>query len=306
MKIGRYLWFLVPLGGLVELVLHVLFSWRAPSELEWDALVPAVRALRQPGDLVVVSPAWAEPLARARFEPEWMPLADVARADARSYRRALEVSLLGGRSEELARWPISETRSHAGFELRVHENPKPFSPVTRFVDLVEQGRALVYVEDGGQAPCPWNPRAERNAGGLHGHVAFPARRFECRRNSHYFVGVTVIDDQEYKPRRCIWAHPPEKGVLVVRFSDVDVGPSLRGYAGLSYFLMRDGMGTPVKLEVSLDARSLGVHEQRDEWGFSGFEMPTHTGTRRAASLEFRISSASPKNRHFCFYAETGA
>src|SRR5688572_3439415 len=96
----RYLWLVVPVLGVAELVAHVAFSRRAPRVEEWRELAEPVRRLKRPNDIVVVAPAWAEPIARHAFGDAAFPLDQIARADASSYARALEVSALGARAEE--------------------------------------------------------------------------------------------------------------------------------------------------------------------------------------------------------------
>ena len=63
------------------------------------------------------------------------------------------------------------------------------------------------------------------------------------------------------------------GVRAVQ-QGVPLGQKLRGYAGLSYFLARDGLGTPVELVVRGAERELGRVVHQDEWGWRAFEFST--------------------------------
>ena len=300
----RYLWLVVPVLGVAELVAHVAFSRRAPRVEEWRELAEPVRRLKRPNDIVVVAPAWAEPIARHAFGDAAFPLDQIARADASSYARALEVSALGARAEETRAWRVASEERRGRFTLRVLENPAPVTPKYRFIDHVSASDlTVVIVTDDRETPCPFSDRAQVTAGGLHGHVTFPRERFRCPGGESSFVGVTVIDDQEYLPRRCIWAHPPERGALRLRFANVPLGRSLRAWAGLSYFLFRDGLGEPVTIAFHGGGRSLGEHRHRDEWGFRAFSFATPDVFGRTGDVDVLVRAESAPNRDFCFVAE---
>ncbi|HMR07900.1 MAG TPA: hypothetical protein PKA88_19090, partial [Polyangiaceae bacterium] len=113
----------------------------------------------------------------------------------------------------------------------------------------------------------------------------------------------VIDDQDYRVRRCIHAYPTQRGSLKLRFADVPLGTELRGHAGLPWVLVRDGGGAPVRLEVFVNGKSVGTHEQRDEMGWAGFRFKTGASPGVRGNIEFRVSSDSVQNRHFCFAAD---
>src|SRR5262245_15359594 len=205
----RYLWLVVPLLGIAELALHLFFSRRAPRVEEWRELSVPVRRLKRPADLLVVAPEWAEPIARHALGDGPFPLDQIARADASSFARAVEVSALGARAEETRAWRVAAEEQKGRFTLRILENPAPVTPKFRFIEHVKPPELRVAIVDGErELPCVWNERAQVSAGGLHGHATFPRERFQCPGGEASFVGVTVIDDQRYLPRRCIWAHPP--------------------------------------------------------------------------------------------------
>jgi hypothetical protein len=298
----RFLWLAVPLLGLGELAAHLYFAERAPAVVDWYALRAPVSALRTAAEPVVVAPTWAEPLARHALGTELMPLRDVARPDLTAVRRAIEVSILGQPAPELDGWRAVGEQRVGAFRIRMRENPAPATVRFDFVD--ELGPAHAWVEDGDGYACRWNPRARRDAGGLHGHLAFPSQRFECVGGAYFFVGVTVLDDEHYRPRRCIWAHPSDRGPLLIRYADVPLGQVIRGYGGLTWFLMRDGAGTPIEMTVRVGGERIGTFEHRDEQGWHRFEFPVgrHAGSR--AEVEFEVSSQSAKDRHFCFYADS--
>ncbi len=301
----RYLWLGVPVFAVGELALHVAFSRRAPRVEEWRELSEPVRRLKRPSDLLVVAPEWAEPIARHAFGDGVFPLEQIARADASSFARALEVSALGARAHETSAWRVVSEEKSGRFTLRVLENPAPVRAKYRFIEHVATPSLTVsIVADDRETPCPFTDRAPVTAGGLHGHVTFPRERFRCPGGESSFVGVTVIDDQNYLPRRCIWAHPPGRGFLRLRFSGVPLGSKIRGWAGLSYFLFRDGLGEPVTLSFQADGRTLGEHQHRDEWGFRGFSFATAGSGDRTTDVDVIVRAEAAPDRDFCFVAET--
>lgn len=301
----RSLWFLIPILGLVELGAHVYFANRAPDLGEWQALRGELGKLRQPGDLLVTAPEWADPVARHALGADFLPIRDLARADDHAYRYALEIGALGEEAPELSGWREVERREIGKFTLRRLQNPSPVDVKFRFVDHVRPPDLVVSEgSDQDRALCAFNPNAPSFTGGLHGPMAFPRERYTCSGGPAYFVGVTIIDDQDYRPRRCIFAHPTVGGSLRLTFADVPLGKVIRGHAGLSYFLARDGLGTPVEISVFAGDRELGRHEHHDEWGWREFEFSTGDFAGTTQDVDFEIKSALPSQRDFCFSAET--
>lgn len=300
----RYLWLLVPALGLLELVLHVVVSRRAPGIDAWRAVEAAVVARKRSGEPVVVAPEWAEPLARLALGDRVFPLAELARADDRTVPGVLEIAELGARSPAVRDWPVVSEQREGPFVLRVLKNPRALRSRYRFADHVRPGElGVALVREGVERPCEFKEHLVATAGGLHGQVAFPSERFQCPGGEQMFVGVTVIDDQDYRPRRCIWAHPPPAGTLRLRFFSVPLGSRLHGFAGLSYFLFRDGVGPPITLSASSAGQTFGAVAHRDESGWSGFELPTAALAGRTADIDFEIRAEGGYRRDFCFSAE---
>lgn len=300
----RTLLLAVPVLGVLELVGQVFFASRAPDSAAWASLATAVREFRRPGELVVVAPRWADPYARSALGDEVFPLRDVARPDTTRYATAVELSVLGESSGEIRGWRETE-RSQAGpFLLRRLENPRPARVVYDFADHLAPATASVR---GTQPPvdCPWNPKARVMTGGLGGHPTFPASRFECPGGPFFNVGVTVIADQDFLPRRCIWSHPLARGEIVTRFTGVPLGSVVRGHGGMYWIVERDRKGAPVQLRVRVDGDTIGTVVHRDGDGWSEFEMPlgAHAGAA-SATVEFAVSSPNNQHRHFCFEADT--
>jgi hypothetical protein len=299
-----YLWLLLPGLGVVELAAHVWFARRAPRESEWRELSRAVLVAKRPGEPVVVAPAWAEPFAREAFGDQAFPLEELARSDDATLTRVLEVSALGAHYEPARGWRVVSSTEHGRFTLRVLENPAPLRVRYRFGEHVDPADLAVTLVAGTQAlPCAFTDHAPVAAGGLHGEVAFPRERFVCGGALTAFVGLTVIDDQNYAPRRCIWAAPPPGWTLRLVFAGVPLGSALRGFAGLSYFLFRDSDAHPITLDVASEGVRLGGYEHHDAWGWHPFRIETASNAGQTGHVELDVHAGEGTQRDFCFTLE---
>ena len=297
---ARFLWLLLPIAGFAELIAFVHDARSAPRLREWQAVRAEVARLKAPADLVLVAPEWSEPLARAAFGDALLPIADLARPDVSAYRRAIEVAELGASAAEVSAWPVREERPSGRFRIRVRENPAPARILFSFLD---HARPPFLEASEGERPCPFTTHAAVSAGGLHGHLAFPRERYNCG-SEELFVGVTILDDQQYRPRRCVWAHPRGTDTLRLAFHDVPIGRTIHGYAGLSYFLFRDGKHGPVTLSARINGEEVGKYLHYDEWGWHGFDFDTARFAGQTALVELEVHSDDPSDRQFCFYADS--
>ena len=290
--------------GILELGLYFYHAKRSPNADDWARLPAPVAEERRDGDVVVVAPSWADPLARQALGDAFFPLRDVARPDITRYQTALEIGILGETSAELAGFHELSRRKAGPFTLRRMENLQYKPLIYDFVDNLGTRRTDVRVTDP-KALCPYTTNARPIAGGLGGHPTFPAARFECAGGPFYNVSETVIADQDFRPRRCIWAHPPTKGEVVIRFWNVPLGSVLRGHGGLYWVIERNKNGAPVVVNVRVDGAEIGRYEHKDGDGWSLFEMPLGPhANKKSAVVEFGVSSSNNMHRHFCFEADS--
>lgn len=288
---------LVPLLGVVELGLHQYFAARAPEAADYAALAPALSKLKRAGTPVVVTPAWAEPLVR-QAAPGAFPLAELARPDDSGFAAFLEVSLLGQSAAELEAFPIEQQQTFGPFRLSLRRNTKPEPSRFDFVAAVERGEVEVWTEiDAHRAACELAQKPRPETGGLHGHVTYPERRFECDRGR--FVGVTLIDDEKFRPRRCVLAQPPESGSVVLRFDAVPPSSRLVGFVGASYFLERDQREPGVELRVIEAEQEL---LRRSSAGADGWRRFEALRPARASAVEVWLSRLG-RGGDFCFSLE---
>ena len=160
-----YLALAVPVLGLLELGAHVFFSHRAPTQEQWADVRPLVNSWHHPGDVVVISPYWAEPMARIKFGDALMPLREVARPDITRYARALEVSIVGAHVSELKGWQVVRQAKQGPFTLRELTNPNAPTVTYDFADHLDPESADVRIEHAGAAaPCPHTATATIESG----------------------------------------------------------------------------------------------------------------------------------------------
>lgn len=300
-RAGRFPWKLaaclaIPALGLGELGAHAYFAARAPNEAEWRAARDVARQLRDANQVVVVAPDWAEPNARAALGGELFPMSQVARPDLSGFAGAIEVGALGAKADT-ASWRELERRQVGPLLIRKLENPDHRGIATPLIDPLDPKRTTVHVTGpGGERQCSWSARGRVTTGGLGGAPTKPAQRFDCGRN---FAGITVIDDADERPRRCLWAEPPAGGALRIRFAKVS-GRKLYGYAARPWIIERALKGAPVTLTAKVDGRTIGafVHNEGESW--TRFELPT--GADGPFELELETSSEAA-GQMFCFYAD---
>lgn len=302
----RYLWLAIPLFGLSELAASVYFSKRFPDVDEWRALASEVRTLKRDGDLIVIAPEWAEPLARNALTDSLMPIADVARPDEAGYAHAIEVAALGNENPLIAGWPVTAERKIGKFTLRTRTNPA-FKPPRYVLTDHANPQDLSVSErdpDGELRACRFGTRAPSSGSGLLARPAFPRQRFACGPAEGNFAGMTIIEDQHDRARRCLWANPAAGDTLLLDFAQVPLGEQLYGYIGFPYFRFRDQGWPKVTVSFTVDGVRLGSHDHLPESGWQPFQLSTAPYRDSAHQVRIEIFGADSRELELCFYAAT--
>lgn len=290
---------LVPLLGLGELGLHQYFATRAPDFQDYAALAPELLKLKPSGAPVVVAPAWAEPLVR-QAAPAAFPAVELTRADDRAHAHFVEVSLLGlgAQAPELAGFAVERTERIGKFQISLRQNPRPEPTRFDFVAAVDAGQVEIFNDfEGQRTPCAVRQHGRAQTGGLHGHVAYPRARDECRGG---LVAVSVIEDRDYRPRRCVLTQLPDHGAIVLRFDAVPASARFVGFVGFSYFLERDVEADEVELSVTEAGQALGERRAAGARGWSRFDL-ARSGT--PGVVEVTVRRLVRSSGDFCFALE---
>ncbi len=302
---SRWLVLLLPLFALLETCAHLYFAKRAPAPEAWQTLRAPVERLWRPGDAVVVAPNWADPLARAALASEMLEVGRVRQQDLSSVKRAVEISIRSASSPRITGWRVLQRETLGPFDITLRENERAESVAYDFVEAAAQGQADAQLERSSRTQaCRWATEAARKTGGLHGAPALPRARFECGAGN--FAGVSILDDQEYRPRRCVLVSVPASGEVVMGFDVRRPGSKIVGSVGSSYFLTRSELGSVRALEVRVDGRRVGEVQQRGAEGFVPFSFAM--GSERGGHVEFRVRGSARRVGHeapgpLCFEAE---
>lgn len=299
---GTWAFALVPAVGLIELGAHVLQTrWTVP-DADWTAARQYVVARCQAEDLVAFAPRWADPLGRQHFGASVANITREGRPDEKRFPRAFEVSIRNAHVPALTAWPVESIAHFGAVTVATLKNPNPARVLGDLVSAVGSGSPRVRVSrvDGGrELDCPY-VRGAPQTGGLGFGPGIPGERYVCQGGG--FVGVSVVADLDYFPRRCIYA-PPMGGALRVRFAGLEFGDVLRGHHGLYVEAERGKTGAPVTLSFRTDSTTLGSVVHRDGEGWKPFEFSTASLDGQSRELVVEVSSSGDR-RLYCFEAVT--
>jgi hypothetical protein len=288
---------LLPLLGLVEVAAHFYFAARAPGPEDYRALGRELLTRKRPGVPVVVEPRWAEPLVRAAA-PAAFPIGELTRADDSAFPELLEVSLLGASASAPEGFTREAPRPFGAFALTALKNRRPEPTAYDFVTAVDVEQVEVFLaHDAVRTPCRAVTDAPVQTGGLHGHGAYPERRLQC--GADRFTTVSLVEDADYRPHRCILARLPNRGRLVLRFGGVPRASRLLAFGGFAYFLERDAVGPQVELTVADERGRLGARRFGGADGWARWPLP---GTEGGA-VEVTLERLAPSESDFCFALE---
>ena len=127
---------MIPLAALAVIaVWEVIAVARAghdvPDDEAWAQAAAVVRARFQPGDLIVVAPAWIDPVGRMHLG-DLIPIEAAARMDADRFGTIWELSIRGARAAETAGLTAGAVEDAGGVVVRRFERT-PVEVVTDFV-----------------------------------------------------------------------------------------------------------------------------------------------------------------------------
>ena len=295
---------LVPALALFELAAHVTQVRGIIGEDSWARAREETRVMAKPDDLIVFAPRWTDPIGRNVFGGTVATLEREAWADVGRFPGAIEVSIRGEHAPELSEWKSVATKRVDGITLTTLENPSYRPTITDLVNLVHAPEAEVSVhgaENTEPRPCSWG-RSGPQSGNLGFGPAIPAEKFTC---PGALVGLSVVADLDYRPRRCIYAPPPAGGqALRIVFHGVTFGETLHGHHGLYVEAERGLAGAAVQLGFSVGESLIAKVSHADGDGWKSFDLPTSEFAGKTADLTVEVTSANANRRMYCFEAIT--
>ena len=300
LRFAAWVWVLIAGLAVFELVAHPLIRAEIPSDESWEAASGFVRARHRATDRIVAAPSWADPIVRSHLG-DLLSLRAAAPTDLAGIDRIWELGIRGATTRDE---PAALERDFDGVRVRMW----PLSTdrvLYDFVENIQAARVELATVDGAQS-CPWQT-ARPSRGGLgHGPMT-PSERFVCdSRRPWLWVGATVLQDIDLRPRRCIWQHPAGTDPVRVTFPDAPLGARLVIHGGIDYNAERRRVHGPVTLRVWIDGRELGELVHHDGDGWSSVDLDTSKLGLERAEVRFETSANDPSARLFCWSASTRA
>jgi hypothetical protein len=269
--------------ALIETGNALLAPLRVPTERDWRAAAAEVRAGFRPGDLIVTSPAWADPLLRMHLG-DLIPLAVAGRLDDARFGRIWEISQRGARTPESNNGRVAQSSRHGELTLRRYE--RSAAPVT-FDFVAEWSRATVTrVTSAGQRSwCSHLPD-----------------RFECPDLPSQSVKAELLEI-DTSPHLALATQPAGNSTTVIEYDHVPLGRELAVGAGLhNVWLRKAGKGT-VSLRVLVQDRELGRIQASSLTGWTLRRFDTSALVGQSLSVRFEITVDDPTARTLGLAAE---
>ncbi|MCB9555439.1 MAG: hypothetical protein H6707_04995 [Deltaproteobacteria bacterium] len=280
-----YLW------GLLSLVVAVALAeatalWlqksATPSEQDWQRAVTALDGQRKAGEPILAAPFWVQPLAY-RYLGQRIDLALAGVSDVDRFARVWQLSIRGAQHRYLAARQPSQTLQFGGVTLTRYDTAKPAAVLFDFRENIAQAN----VETVGKitSSCRWS-----------------GDRHRCRFGWSW-VG-SYLAEVDYRPYRCIYAHPSEGERLRISFPAVPIGGSLRVYTGIDDFDNRKRSTADVELSISIAGSPAKTIRHRNEWPWHSETIDTSSHQGQRQPVRFEVSATPAYARAFCFHAET--
>jgi hypothetical protein len=298
----KWIVFVVPAVAVIELGLYFRQVTSVVSDEDWKAAKAEVEKRAKPEDLVAFAPQWVDPVGREKFGDRIATMEREAYPDVSRFPRAIEVGIRGEHLADLHGWREVDHTSVGRITLTTFENP---SPVTLKDDLLRHaGRPdmhVAIVDPSGEHECTYG-RYGVQSGNLGFGPAVPSLRYQC---GGAYVGISIMADLDYRPRRCLFAPAQGQGATIrLKFDSIAFGRVLHGHHGLYVEAERDGKGAPVAIAFRSGDKTLGKLVHRDGEGWKNFELDTSDLEGKTGELVAEITSSSRDRRLYCFEADT--
>jgi hypothetical protein len=288
--------------GVLELGALALQTASVVPSSDWQAARAYVEHESKPEDLIAFAPRWADPIGRKEFGRDLATIGREARPDETRFPRAFEVALRGEHVAALKDWRRAGTQRFGGVTVTLLENPAPAKVIDDLVSEAVPTRLRVSRVDGNnETDCPF-AHGSPQTGGLGFGTPVPENRFVCPGGG--YVGVSILEDTRYYPRRCIDARPfGGRNILRLRFAGVRFGRTLHGHHSL-FVEAEHNQRAPVNIAFSVDGAVIGRATHRDLEGWKGFDFDTSDRAGTTSDLVVDVDSETSDRRMYCFEADT--
>jgi hypothetical protein len=273
----------VSLLAFVETASAIVAPYRAPTDGDWRAAAAAVRAGFRPGDLIVASPAWADPILRVHLG-DLIPVEVAGRLDDERFGRVWEV---GQRGAHAATGAVAEERRFGALTLRRVERPAEavsYDFVARWADAHVSRRGAVG-DVVANVDCP-----------------LTGDRLQCPNIATNFVRRQIVE-VDTRLRLALLAQPVPQAAVVIEYPAARLGRRLVIATGLSNVWMRKEANGTVDLRVFIDGALAGSFTTGNDDGWAVHRLDTSARAGQVAAVRFEITSPAPHARHFAVAAE---
>ena len=306
---GRVLLVLVIALSFTETTAHFIEVSRVPSRGDYTAALAYVRSAWRENDAITNAPEWIDPLVRASAG-DLVDERMVGRSDLAAYARLWSISIRGARADDAPHEVPIERRAFGQVSVERWDLPPP-SVTYDFTDHVASAHALRR-NAGAVIETECQRIASRGAapGGLSAGPQSAANHFECGGFSEpwLWVGATVNEDLQLRPRRSIYQHPVEGGTIALVFDDVPLGDAIVLYSGVWWEFERTLDGTPITMVIRLgvgdgtwEEIGRGIHRDGDGWSRMEAAIPEARRGGRG-SVRFEVSAEVAYHRSYSWQA----
>ena len=279
--------------GVWATVFWLTLPGRMPTDADYQRANALIASHEQPGDVIVIAPAYAERGRQFLTAAPAMQGYDLAHDVYPGTKRQWLVAL-----PELPRFSLARARRALAARGKSEGGERVGNLWVEAFDVA--GPEVDYSFDdavGGAAVSIAGRRPESCRFVGHG-------KHQCSEGSWNYVQAGWHEVQE-RPFHCIWAHPVNDGVLTIRFPEVPLHGALHGRAAFTDLAPTLPHGAPVFVGVLAGSQRIASFQFDNRPGLQSFDALLPAGLPPQGPVTFQVSTPNNAVRHFCFDAWLG-